>query len=120
MAAGGYEPVAEMLFNLAPVDTFLLEYDSERAGDFRPLRFLPRHKTVVLGLVSSKSVCLEDQDAILRRIDEAARVISLDQLGLSSQCGFASVAGGNSIDEETQWAKLGLIADTARAVWGTA
>jgi 5-methyltetrahydropteroyltriglutamate--homocysteine methyltransferase len=120
MAAGGYEPVAEMLFNQAPVDTFLLEYDSERAGDFRPLRFLPRHKTVVLGLVSFKSQFLEDQDTLLRRIDEAARVVAVDQLGLSSQCGFASVAGGNALTEEAQWQKLQLVVDTAQRVWGVA
>jgi 5-methyltetrahydropteroyltriglutamate--homocysteine methyltransferase len=84
------------LFNQASLDTFLLEHDGERAGDFRPLRFLPRHKTVVLDLVSSKSACPEDQDALLRRIDVAAHVVMLDQLGLSSQCGFASVAGGNA------------------------
>ena len=118
MAAGGYEPVAEKLFSEAPVDTFLLEYDSTRAGDFRPLRFLPRHKTVVLGLVSSKSPSLEDQDALLRRIEEAARVVAVDQLGLSSQCGFASVAGGNALTEEEQWQKLQLVVDTAQRVWG--
>jgi 5-methyltetrahydropteroyltriglutamate--homocysteine methyltransferase len=118
MAAGGYEPVAEKLFKEAPVDTFLLEYDSERAGDFRPLRFLPRHKMVVLGLVSSKSASLEDQDALLRRIDEATRVVAVDQLGLSSQCGFASVAGGNALTEEEQWRKLQLVVDTAQRVWG--
>jgi 5-methyltetrahydropteroyltriglutamate--homocysteine methyltransferase len=118
MAAGGYEPVAEKLFNEAPVDTFLLEYDSERAGDFRPLRFLPRHKTVVLGLVSSKSAPLEDQDTLLRRIDEAAHVVAVEQLGLSSQCGFASVAGGNALAEEEQWEKLELVVDTAQRVWG--
>jgi len=118
MAAGGYEPVAEKLFNEAPVDTFLLEYDSERAGDFQPLRFLPRHKTAVLGLVSSKSASLENQDALLRRIDEAARFVAIDQLGLSSQCGFASVAGGNALTEEEQWQKLQLVVDTAQRVWG--
>ena len=118
MAAGGYEPVAEKLFNRAPVDTFLLEFDSERAGDFRPLRFLPRHKTAVLGLVSSKSATLEDQDALLHRIDEAARVVAVDRLGLSSQCGFASVAGGNALTEDEQWQKLQLVVDTAERVWG--
>jgi len=118
MAAGGYEPVAEKLFKEAPVDTFLMEYDSERAGDFQPLRFLPRHKTVVLGLVSSKSGCLEEEDELLRRIDEAARVVAVDQLGLSSQCGFASVAGGNALTEEEQWRKLQLVVDTAQRVWG--
>jgi 5-methyltetrahydropteroyltriglutamate--homocysteine methyltransferase len=118
MAAGGYEPVAEKLFSEAPVDTFLLEYDSERAGDFQPLRFLPRHKTVALGLVSSKRAILEEEDALLRRIDEAARVVAVDQLGLSSQCGFASVAGGNAMTEEEQWRKLQLVVDTAQRAWG--
>jgi hypothetical protein len=119
MAAGGYEPVAEKLFNQAPVDTFLLEYDSERAGGFEPLRFLPKHKTVVLGLVSSKSAALEDGDVLRRRIDEAARVVALDQLGLSSQCGVASVAGGNVLAEEEQWEKLQLVVDTRNASGAT-
>jgi 5-methyltetrahydropteroyltriglutamate--homocysteine methyltransferase len=118
MAAGGYEPVAEKLFSEAPVDVFFLEYDSERAGDFRPLRFVPKGKTAVLGLVSSKSAELEDQDTLLRRIEEASRVLPLDQLALSTQCGFASVAGGNVLTEVEQWAKLELIVETAREVWG--
>jgi 5-methyltetrahydropteroyltriglutamate--homocysteine methyltransferase len=118
MAAGGYEPVAEKLFKEAPADAFLLEFDSERAGDFEPLRFLPRDKTVVLGLVSSKSAQLEDQDTLLRRIDEANRVLPVDQLAVSTQCGFASVAGGNVLTEEEQWAKLELVVDTAQRVWG--
>jgi 5-methyltetrahydropteroyltriglutamate--homocysteine methyltransferase len=117
MAAGGYEPVAEKLFN-TPVDAFLLEYDSERAGDFQPLRLVPKGKRIVLGLVSSKTAQLEDQASLLRRIDEAARVLPLDQLGLSTQCGFASVAGGNVLTEDEQWAKLELIVDTAVQVWG--
>jgi 5-methyltetrahydropteroyltriglutamate--homocysteine methyltransferase len=118
MAAGGYEPVADKLFNQVPVDAFFLEYDSERAGDFQPLRFVPKGKTAVLGLVSSKSAGLEDQDTLLRRIEEASRILPLDQLGLSTQCGFASVAGGNVLTEEEQWAKLELIVDTAARVWG--
>jgi 5-methyltetrahydropteroyltriglutamate--homocysteine methyltransferase len=118
MAAGGYEPVAEKLFNEAPVDVFLLEYDSERAGDFSPLRFLPRHKRVVLGLVSSKSARLEEEDLLLRRIEQAQRVLPIEQLGLSTQCGFASVAGGNVLAEEEQWAKLELVVDMAQRVWG--
>jgi 5-methyltetrahydropteroyltriglutamate--homocysteine methyltransferase len=117
MAAGGYEPVADKLFNQAPVDVFFLEYDSERAGDFRPLRFVPKGKTAILGLVSSKSARLEDQDSLVRRIEEASRVLSLDQLGLSTQCGFASVAGGNVLSEDEQWAKLELIVDTVTRVW---
>jgi len=117
MAAGGYEPVAETLFNQMPVDTFFLEYDSDRAGDFRPLRFVPKDKTAVLGLVSSKCAEVEDQDVLLRRIDEASRILPLDQLGLSTQCGFASVAGGNVLSEDAQWAKLELVVDTAARVW---
>jgi 5-methyltetrahydropteroyltriglutamate--homocysteine methyltransferase len=120
MASGGYEPVAARLFNDFPVDVYFLEYDSQRAGDFSPLRHVPKDRHVVLGLVSSKTPTLESRDDLRRRIDEAAKFVDLDRLSLSSQCGFASVAGGNSIDEETQWAKLGLIVDTARAVWGTA
>jgi 5-methyltetrahydropteroyltriglutamate--homocysteine methyltransferase len=118
MAAGGYEPVAEKLFNQAPVDVFFLEYDSERAGDFRPLRFVPKGKTAVLGLVSSKSAELEDQESLVRRIEAATRILPLDQLALSTQCGFASVAGGNVLSEDEQWAKLELIVDTAARVWG--
>jgi 5-methyltetrahydropteroyltriglutamate--homocysteine methyltransferase len=117
MAAGGYDAVAERLFNEAPVDVFFLEYDSDRAGDFTPLRFVPRGKRVVLGLLSSKTAALEDQDALLRRIGEAGRVIDVDQLGLSTQCGFASVAGGNVLGEDEQWAKLALVVDTAVRVW---
>jgi 5-methyltetrahydropteroyltriglutamate--homocysteine methyltransferase len=118
MAAGGYEPVARKLFNDVPVDTYLLEYDSERAGDFSPLRFLPKGKQAVLGLVSSKVGELEAEDGLLRRIEEAARSCSMDQLGLSAQCGFASVAGGNALTEDQQWAKLALIVRTAERAWG--
>ena len=118
MAAGGYEPVAEKLFNQAPVDVFFLEYDSERAGDFRPLRFVPKGKTAVLGLVSSKSAASRGPGHPLRRIEEASRILPLDQLGLSTQCGFASVAGGNVLTEDQQWAKLELVVDTATRVWG--
>ncbi len=118
MAAGGYEPVAEKLFNETPVDVFFLEYDSERAGDFQPLRLVPKGKRVVLGLVSSKQAKLEDQDDLMRRIEEAGRFLPASQLGLSTQCGFASVAGGNVLSEDEQWAKLKLVADTAVRVWG--
>jgi len=120
MASGGYEPVAARLFNDFPVDVYFLEYDSQRAGDFSPLRHVPKDRRVVLGLVSSKTPALESRDDLRRRLDEAAKFVDLERLSLSSQCGFASVAGGNSIDEDTQWAKLGLIVDTARTVWGTA
>jgi 5-methyltetrahydropteroyltriglutamate--homocysteine methyltransferase len=119
MAAGGYEPVAEKLFNETPVDVFFLEYDSERAGDFGPLRFVPKGKRAVLGLVSSKTAAIEDQPSLLRRMEEAQKALPLDQLGLSTQCGFASVAGGNVLGEEEQWAKLELIVDTAVKVWGS-
>jgi 5-methyltetrahydropteroyltriglutamate--homocysteine methyltransferase len=118
MAAGGYEPVAEKLFNETPADVFFLEYDSERAGDFQPLRFVPKSKRVVLGLVSSKQARLEAQGDLLRRIEAAERFLPLDQLGLSTQCGFASVAGGNVLTEDEQWAKLKLVVDTAKRVWG--
>lgn len=117
MASGGYEPVAEKLFARAPVDVFFLEYDSERAGDFSPLRHMPSPKRAVLGLLSSKSGRLEEQDALMRRIEAAARVLPLDRLGLSTQCGFASVAGGNALTEDEQWAKLELVVDTAARVW---
>ena len=119
MASGGYEPVARKLFNDVPVDVYFLEYDSQRAGDFSPLRHVPADRHVVLGLVSSKAPEPESQDDLRRRIDEAARHVPLERLSLSSQCGFASVAGGNTLNEDQQWAKLGLIADTARKVWGT-
>jgi 5-methyltetrahydropteroyltriglutamate--homocysteine methyltransferase len=120
MASGGYEPVAARLFNDFPVDVYFLEYDSQRAGDFSPLRHVSRDRHVVLGLVSTKTPLLESHDDLRRRIDEAAGFVDLERLSISSQCGFASVAGGNSLDEDAQWAKLGLIVDTARSVWGTA
>jgi 5-methyltetrahydropteroyltriglutamate--homocysteine methyltransferase len=119
MASGGYEPVAEKLFNDLPVDAFFLEYDSERAGGFQPLRFVPKGKRVVLGLVSSKTPELETAEALQRRIEEAARHCPIEQLALSAQCGFASVAGGNALTEDQQWAKLELIVRTAERVWGT-
>jgi 5-methyltetrahydropteroyltriglutamate--homocysteine methyltransferase len=117
-AEGGYDAIAEKLFGSLGVDRFLLEYDDERSGTFEPLRFVPRGKTVVLGLVSSKQAALENGDDLARRIDEAARYVPLDNLALSPQCGFASTVEGNLITEETQWAKLQLVADTARRVWG--
>jgi 5-methyltetrahydropteroyltriglutamate--homocysteine methyltransferase len=120
MAAGGYEPVAEKLFNSAAIDAFCLEYDSERAGDFRPLRHVPKGKRIVLGLLSSKSPVLEDTGALLRRIEDAARYVPLDQLSLSTQCGFASVAGGNALTESQQWAKLERVVRVAERVWGHA
>ncbi|MEK6245818.1 MAG: 5-methyltetrahydropteroyltriglutamate--homocysteine S-methyltransferase [Pseudomonadota bacterium] len=119
LASGGYEPVAERLFNDTPVDAFFLEYDSERAGDFSPLRWLPAEKHAVLGLVSTKHPGLESSDELRRRIDEAARHVPLDRLALSPQCGFASVAGGNLLSEQQQAAKLRLVVNVAQATWGS-
>ena len=116
-AEGGYDAVAEKLFGTLEVDRFLLEYDDERSGTFEPLRFVPRGKAVVLGLVSSKLARLEDPAALARRIDEAARYVPLDDLALSPQCGFASMMEGNLMTEDQQWAKLQLVVDTAREVW---
>jgi 5-methyltetrahydropteroyltriglutamate--homocysteine methyltransferase len=118
MAEGGYEPVAERLFNDVPVAAFFLEYDTARAGDFAPLRLVPRGKRVVLGLISSKTDVLEPKDALARRIDDASRFLPLDRLALSPQCGFASVAGGNDLSEPDEIAKLALVVETAAAVWG--
>ena len=119
VAEGGYEPVADALFNELKVDGYFLEYDDARSGDFSPLRYLPRGKTVVLGLVTTKVGELESKDALKRRIDEAARVVPLEQLCLSPQCGFSSTVDGNEIARDSQIAKLRLIAETAREVWGT-
>jgi 5-methyltetrahydropteroyltriglutamate--homocysteine methyltransferase len=118
VAEGGYEPVAEVLFNELDVDGYFLEYDDERSGDFRPLRFLPRGKAMVLGLVTTKLGELESKDALKRRIDEAAKYAPLDQFCLSPQCGFSSTVHGNEIARESQAAKLRLIVETAREVWG--
>lgn len=119
VASGGYEPVAEVLFNEIKVHGYFMEYDSERAGGFEPLRFVPKDKTVVLGLVTSKSGVLESRDGIKRRIDEAAKYVPLDQLCLSPQCGFASTEEGNILSEDEQWAKLRMIVEIAQEVWGT-
>jgi len=119
VAEGGYEPVAEVLFNELGVDGYFLEYDDARSGDFSPLRFVPKGKTVVLGLVTTKVGEIESRDALKRRIDEASRVVPLEQLCLSPQCGFSSTVHGNEIARESQAAKLRLIVDTAREVWGT-
>ena len=118
IAQGGYEPVAELLFNTIGVDGYFMEYDTARAGGFEPLRFVPQGKTVVLGLVTSKSGELESKDDIKRRIDEAARYIDIDRLCLSPQCGFASTEEGNLLTEEQQWAKLARIVEIAGEVWG--
>jgi 5-methyltetrahydropteroyltriglutamate--homocysteine methyltransferase len=117
-AEGGYDAIADRLFQELDVDRFLLEYDDERSGTFEPLRFVPKGKTVVLGLVSSKLPTLEQRQFLLRRIDEAARVIPLEQLALSPQCGFASTMEGNLLSDENQWAKLRLVGEVAREVWG--
>jgi len=117
-AEGGYDAIAERLFHELDVDRFLLEYDDERSGTFEPLRFVPHGKLVVLGLVSSKRSALERKEDLLRRIDEAAGVIPLEQLAISPQCGFASTMEGNLLSEDDQWAKLQLVVDVAREVWG--
>jgi 5-methyltetrahydropteroyltriglutamate--homocysteine methyltransferase len=119
VASGGYEPVAEVLFNQINSDAYFMEYDTERAGGFEPLRFVPRgHKVVVLGLVTSKSGALETKDELKRRIDQAAKYLPLEQLALSPQCGFASTEEGNTLTEDEQWAKLQLCVEVAREVWG--
>ncbi|MGA8807481.1 MAG: 5-methyltetrahydropteroyltriglutamate--homocysteine S-methyltransferase, partial [Thermoanaerobaculia bacterium] len=119
IASGGYEFVAEKLLGEVKFDGFFLEYDTERAGGFEPLRFVPKGKQiVVLGLVSSKTGQLESKDAIKRRIDEATKYVALDQLALSPQCGFASTEEGNVLAEEEQWAKLRMIVELADEVWG--
>lgn len=117
-AEGGYEPVAEVLFNELNVDAYFLEYDDERSGDFAPLRFVPDHKVVVLGIISSKLPQLESEASLITRIKEASQYLALDNMCLSPQCGFASTSHGNEISEATQWAKLELVVNTARTVWG--
>ena len=119
-AEGGYDAIAERLFGQLQVDAFLLEYESERAGTFEPLRFVPRDKTVVLGLVSSKLPQLELQDQLTRRITEASKYVPLENLAISPQCGFASTMEGNLLTEDEQWRKLKLVVDTAKDVWGQA
>ncbi len=118
LAQGGYDPVAEVLFNEVAVDGYFLEYDTARAGSFEPLRFVPKGKTVVLGLVTTKSGTMEGKDDLKRRIDEASRYCPLEQLALSPQCGFASGAPGNKISVDDEVRKLRLVVETARDVWG--
>ena len=118
-AEGGYEPVAEIMFNELDIDAFFLEYDDPRSGDFAPLRFLPKGKTVVLGLVTTKLGDLESKDDIKRRIDEAAKYVDIDQLALSPQCGFASTVHGNDITTEQQAEKIRLVVEVAEEVWGS-
>jgi 5-methyltetrahydropteroyltriglutamate--homocysteine methyltransferase len=119
LSEGGYDPVAEILLGEIDVDGYFLEYDDERSGTFAPLMFLPRgSKKVVLGLVTSKHAQLESRDALKRRIDEAARVVPMEQLAISPQCGFSSTADGNVISAEGQMEKLMLCVKVAREVWG--
>ncbi|MCW3837549.1 5-methyltetrahydropteroyltriglutamate--homocysteine S-methyltransferase [Sphingomonas canadensis] len=118
-AEGGYEPVAEVMFNELKINAFFLEYDDPRSGDFAPLRFLPKGKIVVLGLVTTKLGELESRDDVLRRIEEAAKFAPVDQLALSPQCGFSSTVHGNDIELEQQAAKMRLVIDVAKEVWGT-
>ena len=116
-AEGGYDPIAEKLFNELNVDLFLLEYESERAGTFEPLRLVPRDKGVVLGLISSKVANLEPRAQIIQRIEAASRYVPLDNLALSPQCGFASTFEGNLLTEDEQWRKMQLVVDVARQIW---
>jgi 5-methyltetrahydropteroyltriglutamate--homocysteine methyltransferase len=119
IASGGYEPVAEVLFNRVGVDAYFMEYDTERAGGFEPLRFVPKgEKVVVLGLVTTKTGRMESKDELKRRIEQAARYLPLEQLALSPQCGFASTEEGNLLTEDKQWAKLRLCVEVAEEVWG--
>ena len=116
-SSGGYEPIAEVLFNELDIDTYFLEYDDERSGDFVPLRFVPDKKKVVLGLVSSKSPRLERKGQVIARIEEASRYLALDNLCLSPQCGFASTHHGNHLSEDDQWAKLELVREITDEIW---
>jgi len=120
MMQGGYEPVAEIMFANLDLDAFFMEFDDERAGGFEPLRFFPKDKTLVLGLVTTKVGALENKDAIKRRIEEASKYVSLDRLALSPQCGFASTHHGNAVSEEDQRRKLDLVVELADEVWGSA
>jgi 5-methyltetrahydropteroyltriglutamate--homocysteine methyltransferase len=118
LGAGGYEKVAERFFAETQVDHFLLEYDTPRAGDFAPLRFVPKGKGVVLGLISSKTPALESLDTLKSRVAEAARIVDLDRLAISPQCGFASTVAGNPVSEDDEWAKLALVVRAAQSIWG--
>ena len=118
LTEGGYDFVAERMFNELDVDVFFMEYDTPRAGDFAPLRHVPASKSVVLGLISSKTPVLEDVDELRRRIDEAAGHTALERLGISPQCGFASAVTGNPVTYDDQIAKLRLVVETAEKVWG--
>jgi 5-methyltetrahydropteroyltriglutamate--homocysteine methyltransferase len=120
MAEGAYDAIAEQCFGTLAVDRYLLEFDDARSGSFEPLRFLPKDKHVVLGLITTKTPQLEDKDAVNRRIDDATRFVPLDRLAISPQCGFASVVEGNKITPADQRAKLALVTAVAREVWGAA
>jgi len=120
LGAGGYESVAERFFTDTKVNHFLLEFDTPRAGDFAPLRFVPKNKGVVLGVISSKTPVLESLDALKRRVDEATRYIDLDRLAIGPQCGFASTVAGNPVTEDDERRKLTLVVDAARQFWGPA
>jgi 5-methyltetrahydropteroyltriglutamate--homocysteine methyltransferase len=117
-AEGGYEPVAEVLFNSINVDAYFLEYDDERSGDFAPLRFVPRSKVVILGIISSKVAALERVDDLRRRVDEAAKFMPLENMGVSPQCGFSSTHHGNQLTQDDQWRKIELVVNTAIKIWG--
>jgi len=119
-AEGGYDPIAEYMFNALDVDGYLLEFDTDRAGTFKPLRFMPKGKVAALGLVSTKEPTLEPVDQLKRRIEEASQHITLDQLAVCPQCGFSSNYLGNPITEEIEKAKLARVVETAQAVWGSA
>ena len=119
-AEGSYDGVAERLFNALDIQFYFLEYDTPRAGTFAPLRLVPRHKTAVLGIVSTKTSAMEEKDALKKRIEEAARELALDRLAISPQCGFASVDTGNPITPQVQEAKLRLVVELAREIWGEA
>jgi 5-methyltetrahydropteroyltriglutamate--homocysteine methyltransferase len=118
VAQGGYEPVADILFNQLAIDGFFLEYDDQRSGDFAPLRFVPRGKRIVLGIMTSKRANLESKEDLKRRIDEAARYVPLEQLAISPQCGFSSTAHGNQITPDVQWRKLERLVEVAAETWG--
>jgi 5-methyltetrahydropteroyltriglutamate--homocysteine methyltransferase len=120
LAEGGYHPIAEAVFNETNVDGYFLEYDSARAGSFEPLRFVPKGKKVVLGLVSTKTPVLEKKDELKRRIEQASKYVPLEDLCISPQCGFASSHHGNLLTEDDQWRKLALVVELAREVWGGA
>jgi 5-methyltetrahydropteroyltriglutamate--homocysteine methyltransferase len=117
-ADGSYEEVADRLFNALAIRFYFLEYDTPRAGSFTPLRFVPKHKMVALGLVSTKIPELEDKGVLKRRLDDATKFVSLDRLAISPQCGFASVDTGNPVTAETQNRKLELVCEFAREIWG--